>query len=100
VVDRPRARPGVLRGAPEIGLLVLAGLLRARADVNHVAPVQVQPVDGKAEIRMRTFLHAEDGAVPVPGLRHVGGGDQVMLDVRQRHAVLPGRGSTRVSARR
>src|SRR6202165_3393450 len=51
VVDRARARACVLREAPEVGLLVVARVLRALADVDHVHAVEVHPVDGKTEVR-------------------------------------------------
>ena len=84
-----------LRGSAEVLLLDLARALRARPDVHHVDVADVHPVHREAEIRMRPGLHAEHARVPVARRVDVVGGDQEMLDVRKRHALIYRRGRRR-----
>src|SRR2546425_5135085 len=83
---RSRARAGILRETPEVGLLVVARVLRALADVDHVHALEVHPVDGKPELRVPALLHAEHVAVPVARRVDLVGEDEVVLDVGERHA--------------
>jgi len=59
VVDRARARARHLGEAAEVGLLVVARVLRALADVDHVHALEIHPVHGKTEVRMPALVHAE-----------------------------------------
>src|SRR5438309_11960372 len=88
VIDRTGALPRALRGPAEIFLLDVAGHPGARADVHHVDIAEVHPVHREAEIGMRAAAHAEHARVPVARRVDVVGGDEEVLYVRERHALI------------
>src|SRR6266571_2202195 len=89
VVGRAGSGTRVLPDAPEIGLLGLARVLRARADVHDILALEIHPAHRKPEVRVPAFLHAEYVAVPVARALHVVGGNQIVLDMGQRHCGTP-----------
>jgi len=94
VIDCSGSRARVLREPSQVGPLVVARVPRAPADVHDVLPLEIHPVDGKAEVRVPALLHAEDVAVPVARALHVVGGDEVVLDVGKRHGAQSSNGQS------
>jgi hypothetical protein len=66
----------------------LTRLRFALGPMHHVALAEVHPVNREAEIGMRAAPHVEDARVPVARRVDVVSGDQDVLDVRERHALI------------
>ncbi len=92
VIERTGALALVLGQSSQILRLIRIGRARALADVHDIHAAQIQPIHRKVELGVRSELHAEDLAIPVPGLVHVVGQHQEVLDVRERHALAPAQG--------
>ena len=84
VVDHAAAVHG-LGLLAEIGLAVLADVLAALGEVDDILVAEVQPHHRELEVGVRAFAEAEHVDIPVAGGFEVGGLDQEMFEVAERH---------------
>ena len=88
MVDHAGAGRGI-RLLADIFLAVLADVLAAGGDVQHVAVAEIEPIDRKLEVRGRADAEAENLDVPVLGRLDILGLEEEMFHMRKGHVGAP-----------